>query len=481
MRIPHFYGMRIMTRKTAIDDGETFSGNSQQGRDSNPPPVFTHKDPKTLKPHPRNSAIYGSEEDVTSLIELIRTSGWVRPLAVTPTGTIISGHRRCKAVLALGWESVPVEVREFNDDLTELQALLLENANRVKTVEQKVREAFAWKEVETQKAKKRLLAAQNNTAGRAVPENFPELLKEKGETRDRLASLVGLGSGRTYQKAAKVVTQIDSDTSVGHMEVAQALRKVLNEQSVDAAYTLRLKSPEERQALAQLIISGSAKSIRQAVKMMKQNNHAENHPPSQATLEGFSAGDWVLVNENAQDTAHIGQKGQVEQLLTVEQQLSVKLRDIPDKVRFYPHELTLIVNAPPPNPFRVGEIAFVDIDACEAASPQEKRWNGYWGKVTHIGEVGSISVDVGSKSLQLFPRDLKQIDAQGTEFRQVVERVLRLRRLELDEAEVGLLDLFQRREWLTPRQLDYLDYMEKLLGADSQGSRKHQVVSFRRR
>jgi len=473
---------QIMARKTAIDDGETFSGNSQPVREvrfENPPPVFTQFDPRSLKPHPQNSAIYGSEEDVTELIDLIRTSGWVKPLVITPTGTIISGHRRLRAVLKLGWESVTVEVREFDDELAELEALLLENASRLKTIEQKVREGEAWQELEVSKAKIR--QKSHLKVGNSDPVRINLSTRERGRVRDHIASRVGLGSGCTYAKAAKVVTQIDSETTVGHMEIAQALRKVLNEQSVDAAHTLLLKSPEDLAEIAKLINSGKAKSIKQAVKMMKQNKQAENYPPSQATLEGFSAGDWVLVNENAQDTAHIGQKGQVEQLLTVEQQLSVKLRDIPDKVRFYPHELTLIVKAPPPNPFRVGEIAFVDIDACEAASPQEKRWNGYWGKVTHIGEVGSISVDVGSKSLQLFPRDLKQIDAQGTEFRQVVERVLRLRRLELDEAEVGLLSLFQRREWLTPRQLDYLDYMEKLLGADSQGSRKHQVVSFRRR
>lgn len=33
------------------------------GQDS-PPPVFTQTDPKTLKPHPQNSTIYGLDEDV---------------------------------------------------------------------------------------------------------------------------------------------------------------------------------------------------------------------------------------------------------------------------------------------------------------------------------------------------------------------------------------------------------------------------------
>lgn len=205
----------------------------------NPPPtVFTQLDPRTLKPHPCNSSIYGEDEDVTELVSLIRNSGWVKPLVISNEGTIISGHRRWKAVLELEWESVPVEVREFPDEIAQLQALLLENASRFKTVEQKVREASAWKDIEKAVAHRRQLATQNNHTGRAVRENFPQLLSEKGRTSDRLAKLVGLGSGRTYSKAARVVEAIDLETSSGNLEKAQALRQVLNSKSVDAAIRL---------------------------------------------------------------------------------------------------------------------------------------------------------------------------------------------------------------------------------------------------
>ncbi|HAG84792.1 MAG TPA: hypothetical protein DCL61_27470, partial [Cyanobacteria bacterium UBA12227] len=75
-------------------------------------------------------------------------------------------------------------------------------------------------------------------------ENFPHL-SSKGKTRDRLAKLVGLGSGRTYSKAAKVVETIDRETSSGNLETAQTLRQVLNSKSVDAAWNL-LKHPPNR-------------------------------------------------------------------------------------------------------------------------------------------------------------------------------------------------------------------------------------------
>ena len=419
--------------------------------------------PTQLKPHPRNISIYG-DEDVSSLVELIRQSGWVKPLVVTPKHVIISGHRRWKAVCLLGWETVLVEVRDFPSQIAELEALLLENASRTKTTEQKVREGEAWRELESSKAKIRQTA--NLKIGNQTPvrENFPT--RETGRVSSAIAARVGLGSGRTYSKAAKVVTQIDEEANQGHPEIAFALRKVLNEQSVDAAHGLLKESPQERHAIASLIVSGEAKSIKQAVRMVKQNNSAEFSDPTHSTLAGFSMGDRVTVNENAQSKIYVGLKGQVEQILVVESQISLNIKDNfedgPDKVRFYPHELTLVAKATPSCPILVGNIVLIDIDRHEAASSQEKKWNGCWGKVTQIGQMGSVTVDVGNELLQLFPRDLKPIDAPTTDLREVVERVLRLRGFELDEIEEKILDIFQLREWFTSRQLDYLDFMEKL-------------------
>jgi len=451
------------------------------------PSVFMQVNPNKLHPHSRNSAIYGEDEDLAELISLIRISGWVKPLVVTPTGTIISGHQRCKAVLALGWESILVEVREFPDELAELEALLLENASRLKTTEQKVREGEAWKEVETFKANLRQKASLKNGNHPPVPENFPE--REKGESRDRIAKRVGIGSGRTYEKAALVVSVIDEDSKKGDLVTAQGLRQVLNEKSVDAAHTLAKKSPQERQAISELITKGIAKSLKQAVKMINQNNDpggndADSSDPSKPSLAGFSVGDWVEISETAHayNLIYIGQRGRVEQVLAAEKQISVSIEGLTDKIRFDPHELSLLVRSAPANSVHVGDIVFIRIDAREAASTQQRKWNGFWGKVTLLGEMGSLKVDMGSESLQLFPRDVKPIDTPNAELPQVVERVLRLRRFELDEMEEAMLDILQLREWFNPRQLDYLDVIEKFhLKADSHRTENHQVVQFRGR
>ncbi|MFM6025941.1 MAG: ParB/RepB/Spo0J family partition protein, partial [Dolichospermum sp.] len=56
-----------------------------------------------LKPHPINESIYG-DEDIKEFAQSIKENGLRVPLTIKPDGTIISGHRRWKAVKLLGWE-----------------------------------------------------------------------------------------------------------------------------------------------------------------------------------------------------------------------------------------------------------------------------------------------------------------------------------------------------------------------------------------
>src|SRR6478752_8738779 len=92
--------------------------------------------PQRLVPHPRQAAIYG-EEDVADLVEAVRSSQWLKPLVITQQDVVISGHRRLKVALLLGWQAVPVERQSFANALEETKALLLENRYREKTPEQR--------------------------------------------------------------------------------------------------------------------------------------------------------------------------------------------------------------------------------------------------------------------------------------------------------------------------------------------------------
>ena len=71
-------------------------------------------------------------------------------------------------------------------------------------------------------------------------------------------------------------------------------------------------------------------------------------------------------------------------------------------------------------------------------------------------------MDVGCTTLQLFAFDLKPIDNHSSQLKDVAVRVLRLRKLELNEIEEKMLDVLQAREWFTAHQLIHLETIENL-------------------
>jgi len=91
-----------------------------------------------LKPHPLNRKIYGDEAPPADFIESVRRHGIMVPLAIKEDGTIISGHRRWQAALALKMEYVPVQSVDYADDLDEREAIIEFNRQREKTFSQRV-------------------------------------------------------------------------------------------------------------------------------------------------------------------------------------------------------------------------------------------------------------------------------------------------------------------------------------------------------
>ena len=113
-----------------------------------------------IRPHQKNIEKYGPQ-NVNDLIEKIKDSKWIKPITITQNNTIISGHRRYQACKEIGIQHIPVEIRTFKNETDEIEALLLENVTREKTIEQKVREGKTWEIVESEKANLRMLEGKN--------------------------------------------------------------------------------------------------------------------------------------------------------------------------------------------------------------------------------------------------------------------------------------------------------------------------------
>ena len=91
-----------------------------------------------LKTCPINSEIY-RDSDVGDLVNSIGEVGLLQPIVVTPDNTIISGHRRFKAIQSLGWTEVECEVKDIPDDEIDVH-IVLYNQNRVKVATEMLRE-----------------------------------------------------------------------------------------------------------------------------------------------------------------------------------------------------------------------------------------------------------------------------------------------------------------------------------------------------
>jgi len=85
--------------------------------------------PSRLQPRTRFD-----DEGLGELAESIRTQGVIQPIVVKPLEsglyTIIAGERRWRAARQAGLRSVPVVVREVDDDRQLLELALVENLQR---------------------------------------------------------------------------------------------------------------------------------------------------------------------------------------------------------------------------------------------------------------------------------------------------------------------------------------------------------------
>jgi N6-adenosine-specific RNA methylase IME4 len=235
--------------------------------------VIEQIDINLLKPHPRNVEIYG-EEDVTELVDYIRDSKWIKPIVISQNNVVISGHRRIQAAPLAGYTKIPYVRQYFETETDELKALLLENASRDKTPEQKVREAGKWKGIE-EEAKQRQLSTlaqyrnSENDIDYSSVSDEPSLT-EKGKSSDKIAAQVGFKTGRALERAAKVVNTADQMIGQGEADKGKALLKVMNEESVNAATNLLCMPEPIKEEILEAIASGKADDYDEAKKLAYQ-------------------------------------------------------------------------------------------------------------------------------------------------------------------------------------------------------------------
>lgn len=224
-----------------------------------------------LKPHPKNEEIYGAHEDISDLVKKIKKSGRVHTMTVNSKGVVLAGHRRLKACIELGIETVKAEIIDFDTPEEEVEFIVLDNHQREKTVEQKAKEAKALKEVES-----KLALIRKSIGGKGGFKDVPNSaqVENQGRARDKVAKNVGLRSGHEVDRAITAVNKIDELRKTGREKDAELIRGVLNNRSVSAAEELArnidiVEIPEEIKPLIQSGKKSSYSYVEQAKEKQK--------------------------------------------------------------------------------------------------------------------------------------------------------------------------------------------------------------------
>jgi len=192
--------------------------------------------PKDLKPHPLNEEIYGKEPVDPELVKSIKKIGLLEMLVIKEDGTVISGHRRLKAVLEAGHEyvkKVPCNIVGFADEFEEKEALVSYNIQRKKNDFQLSAEIEILDEIYKHRAKERQLAGlkQNkgtDDQGHTVVADSATTERDKknspGRTRDKIAEDLGISS-RQVGMLKKLRKASESDDQV----IAQIADRLLKD------------------------------------------------------------------------------------------------------------------------------------------------------------------------------------------------------------------------------------------------------------
>jgi ParB-like chromosome segregation protein Spo0J len=218
-----------------------------------------------------------SDAQVADLIDSITRLGLLQPLVVTTKNKLVTGRHRLEAVRRLGWVAVPVVVVELSDLEARLAAvdenLVRNDLTRLERFEHVVQRA-------------ELVAAlgQRKKAGR--PRNADTVSGFTQTTAD-IAAASGL-SGRTLQRAAKIVTAIPED-------VRDKLKTSPLADSTTELLRLSRLPVNDQRAVAARVVAGENGAVNDLVLSVKRERRAKD--AACQTTRQFDGGENVHVGQ----------------------------------------------------------------------------------------------------------------------------------------------------------------------------------------
>lgn len=210
-----------------------------------------------------------AEERIDELAQTIKTHGIIQPIIVRKSDNkyeIIAGERRWRAVIKLGWETIPGIVRDLNDTQTASVALI-ENLQREQL--SVIEEAVAYEKLielhglTQESLAQRLGRGQSTIANKLrllkLPEVIQSALRDKQLTERHARAMLSLKDEKQQEQLLKEV--IENKLNVKQTE--ERVKMLLSRKNE------RVKRPARKAYSQDLRIA--VNTIRQSLDMVKES------------------------------------------------------------------------------------------------------------------------------------------------------------------------------------------------------------------
>lgn len=229
-----------------------------------------------LKPHPKNQEYYSnlSGEKYEEIKRSVEAHGIRDSLKVLPDFTIIAGHQRHRIALELGFEKVPVEIKDINENEAEY-LLIADNEERRQSDDDPIKKAKRAEFL------KKYWNVRQGKKGQNVPiktmEDIAAAIGEDERTTKRLMKLNDLipelqslvSSGKLGTTAAHELAFLSPETQ---KLVLEQYGQEIEEMKVQEAKDLRIKIEAELKKELQFQIDKKEKSVQELNQKLEENN-----------------------------------------------------------------------------------------------------------------------------------------------------------------------------------------------------------------
>ena len=218
---------------------------------------------------------------VAELAESIAQVGLLQPIGVRPDGTLVYGYHRLEACKQLGWTEIPAvvvdgddlraELAEIDENLIRSELTVLEQSEHIGRRKRIYEQLYPHAKPEVQRLRGlkpfQNPSAVNLTALEVSTPKVPTFVQDA-------AQKLGVS-----ERTARRLVQIDSGLlpevkdQIRHMPIADNESELLN---------LARLEPREQQSVADVLASGEAKTVKDAVRHIKRREIQE----AQADADG---------------------------------------------------------------------------------------------------------------------------------------------------------------------------------------------------